>query len=100
MNTNRIAAGILSVVLSALLGWAIVAGGGDLRTRILLGGGVALGVLYTAFGRVPDWIRDRIGGTITDDDDPSNISPRVYLPIILGAILVAVGAFVVAVCML
>ena len=100
MNTNRVAAGILSLVLSALLGWSIVAGVGDLRTRIILGGGVALGVLYTAFGRVPDWIRDRTGGTLTDDDDPSNISPRVYLPIILGAILVAIGAFVVVVSML
>jgi hypothetical protein len=100
MNTYRIAAGILSVVLSALLGWAIVAGVGDLRSRILLGVGVALGALYTAFGRLPDWIRDRTGGTITDDNDPSNIPPRVYLPIILGAILVAVGAFVVAVFML
>ena len=95
MNTNRITAGILSLALSALLGWSIVSGVGDLRTRIILGGGVALGVLYTAFGRLPDWIRDHTGGAITDDDDPSNISPRVYLPIIFGVILVAVVAVVV-----
>jgi len=29
---------------------------------------------------------------MTDDDDPTNISPRVYLPIVVGAILVAVIA--------
>jgi hypothetical protein len=92
MTPNRIVAGTLSLLLLVLLGWSIFSGIGDLRTRVILAVGVALGLLYTAFGRLPDWIVDHSGGSITDDDDPSNISPRVYMPIVFGAILVAVIA--------
>ena len=97
MSTNRIAAVALSVVLVALLSWSILAGVGDIRTRIILGVGVLLGLLYAAIGHVPDWIVDYSGGSITNDDDPSNISPRVYLPILLGVVVVAVTTFVVVV---
>ncbi len=58
---------------------------------------MTLGSLYTAFGRLPDWIVENSGGSITDDDDPSNVSARVYLPILLGVILIAFAVFVVAV---
>ena len=94
MTTNRIAAGALSLVLLALLGWSLFAGVGDVRTCVMLGIGAILGLLYTAIGRVPDWIVDYSGGSITDDDDPSNISPRIYLPILFSVIVVAVIAFV------
>ena len=94
MTTNRIAAGALSLVLLALLGWSIIAGVGDVRTWGTLGLGAMLGVLYTAIGRVPDWIIDHSGGFITDDTDPSNLSPRIYLPILFGVIALAVIAFV------
>ena len=93
MTTNQIASGILSLVLLALLGWCIFAGVGDVRTWAFLGVGVILGGLYTAFGRLPHWIADYSGGSITDDDDPANISPRVYLPILLGVIVIAAAAF-------
>ncbi|MCC6507774.1 MAG: hypothetical protein IT423_01605 [Pirellulaceae bacterium] len=68
----------------------MIAGIGDLKTRVILAMGVTFGSLYTALGRLPDWMVNFSRGTITDDEDPANISPRVYLPIILGAILVAV----------
>ena len=97
MTSNRIAAGVLSIVILGLLGWAIFAGVGNLHTRIILGVGAVLGILYTAIGRVPDWIIDASGGGITDDDDPSNISPRVYLPILLVVITIAVIAFIVVI---
>lgn len=80
-----------------LLGWCVVARVGDLRTWVVLGSGVTQGSLYTAFGRLPDWIVENSGGSITDDDDPSNVSARVYLPILLGVILIAFAVFVVAV---
>jgi hypothetical protein len=89
MTTNRIASGILSLILSALLGWSLFAGVGDFRTRVMLGCGVAFGILYTLFGRIPNWARKFGGGSITDDDDPANISPRVYLPILFCVILIA-----------
>lgn len=92
MTLKRIAAAILTLLLLVLLGWSIFAGVGDLRTRIILAAGVVLGSLYITFGRLPDWIVDQSGGSITHDNDPSNISPRIYLPIVLGAILVAVIA--------
>jgi hypothetical protein len=95
MNTNRIAACIFSFLLLALLGWSVFAGVGDVRTWIMLGVGTLLGALYAVFGRLPDWITEYSGGSITADDDPSNISPRVYLPIVFGIIVVAVTVFVV-----
>ncbi len=95
MNAKRIAAVILTLVLSALLGWSIFAGVGDLRTRIILCVGIALGLLYATMGRLPAWILDLADGRITDDDDPSNIPPRVYLPILFGVIAIAVIGFVV-----
>lgn len=95
MTTNRIVASVLSIVLLALLGWSIFAGVADLRIWGMLGAGAVLGLLYTAFGSIPDWIIDHCGGAITDDDDPSNISPRVYLPILFGIITAAVIAFFV-----
>ena len=93
MTTNRITAGVLSLVLLALLGWCIFAGVGDMRTWLILGVGAAFGLIYTALGRLPNWIADHSGGTITDDDDPSNISPRVYVPLLLGVIVIAVLVF-------
>jgi hypothetical protein len=94
MTINRIIAGALSLVLLVLLGWAVFAGVGDIRTWVMLGFGAVLGLLYTVIGRVPDWIVNYSGGSITDDDDPSNISPRVYLPILFGVIVVAVTTMV------
>ena len=95
MNTKRVFAGAFSFLLLALLGWSIFAGVGDVRTYITLGVGATLGILYTVVGRVPSWIVSNSFGTITDDDDPSNISPRIYLPILFGIIVVAVIAVVV-----
>ena len=42
-----------------MLGWTIVRGVGDLRTQIILGVGVVLGVVYTAYGlrSLLDWGR-------------------------------------------
>jgi len=76
MKTNRIVAGTLSIVLLALLGWSIFAGVGDVRTWVMLGVGVALGVLYTAFGRLPEWIVDYSGSSITDNDDLQHVPTR------------------------
>ncbi|MBI1310391.1 hypothetical protein GC176_03720 [bacterium] len=91
---------MLAVLLAALLAWSIVAGVGNLRTQILIGIGVVLGLVYTCFGHLPEWIVDCSGLSITDDDDPSNIPPRIYLPILLGVILLALAAVAVAVFLL
>ena len=96
MTPKRLIAGTLSFLLWVLLGWSVFAGIGDLKTRIILAAGGALGSLYSVLGRLPDGIVENSGGFITDDDDPSNISPVVYLPIVLGAILIAVIASCVA----
>ncbi|MEM9943681.1 MAG: hypothetical protein AAF939_19110 [Planctomycetota bacterium] len=93
MATRRIVASALSIVILALFVWSIIGGVGDLRTKIILGVGALLGFLYAAIGRIPDWIVDFGGGTITHDDDPSNLSPRFYLPILIGVILFAAIAF-------
>ncbi len=91
MTPNRIVAGTLSLLLLVSLGWSLFSGIGNLRTRIILAVGVVLGSLYTAFGRLPAWIVDHSGGSITDDDDPSNILPRVC-PIQMKRVLDVGGA--------
>ena len=97
MSPTRITAGLLSLVLLGLLVWTIVRGVGDIRTQLLIGVGAVLGIAYAAYGRLPDWLISLSGGSLTADDDPSNISPRVYLPIIGGVILLAVVAFVIVI---
>ena len=97
MTTHRIVAAALSLGLLVLLGWSIFTGVGDVRTWIVLGVGATLGLVYTVIGRVPDWIIDYSGGSITSDDDPANLSPRVYLPILFVVIVLAVIAFIIAI---
>lgn len=97
MTRTRILAGLLTLVLLALLGWCIVRGVGDVRTQVILGGGSLLGVLYTVFGRLPDWLIEHSGGSLAADDDPGNIPARVYLSVIGAAILLAIVAFVVVI---
>jgi len=95
MNTNRIAAGVLTLFLLALLGWSVFPGVGDIRTWLMLGVGVGLGGLYTIFGKLPQWVVLNSGGSVTDDNDPSNIPVLVYMPILHGVIVAAVLALVV-----
>lgn len=89
MRAKRIAVGLLSLVLIIILFWSIFTGVGDVRLQIILAVGIILGLLYTTLGRLPSWMIALSGGYITADDDPSNISPRVYLPILIGVMLVA-----------
>lgn len=93
MTTNRIVSGILTLVLMTLLGWSVFAGFGDVRIWITLGVGAAIGILYTVLGRLPEWIVDHSGGSITRDQDPTNLAPRIYLPILIGVVVVAVAVF-------
>ena len=84
-------------MLLALLGWNLARGEGDVRTQVMLGAGSCLGALYTIFGRLPDWLIEHSGGSLVADDDPGNISPRVYLSVIGATLLLAVVVFVVVV---
>ena len=97
MTTNRIIAAVMSCVLFALLAWSIYSKSGDTRTLIMVSVGAVLGLVYAMFGRLPGWVVALSGSSITDDDDPSNIPARVYLPILLGVIVTAVVAFVVVI---
>ncbi len=100
MKPKRFVAGLLSLVLLAFLG-ATFLGGSDgedlLEVRIALGVSAVLGMVYAWQGRLPDWALELGDGRLTQDDDPSNISPRVYLPILLALVLALVLAYVVLV---
>ena len=85
----------LSVLLLALLGVSILNGVGDLRVLVLLGIGAVLGLVYAVSGELPEWIIRYSGGKITADDDSANISPRTYLPILLGVVVLAIVICVV-----
>lgn len=93
MSSNQIAAVALSLLLLALLAWSILAGVGNLHIILLLGIGSILGLVYAVKGQLPDWIIDH-SACLTHDDDLSNISPRIYLPILLGVIALAVIALI------
>jgi hypothetical protein len=99
MTQKRISAAILSVVLTALLAWTVIGGVADRRTQIMLGFGAVLGALYAVVGRLPEVFIRHSGGALTEDDDPSNLSPRFYLPIIGGAVLLAALAISIGVLM-
>ena len=85
------------MLLLVLLVWTFVGGVGDLRLQVLLGFGIVLGLVYAIYGRLPQWLLDLSGNKIVADDDPANISPRVYLPILGAVVLIAVLAFLVGV---
>ena len=62
--------------------------------------GIVLGVIYTLQGELPELLIDWSHGRLTADDDPSNISPKVYLPIVLGVIVIAFVALVIGLMLL
>jgi hypothetical protein len=90
----RIAVVALTVGLGALgfyTWWAGVGGG---RTLSLLCLGVVLGLLYTVRGGSLPSIVYRFGGTaITADADRRNLSPKFYLPILMGVAVAAVAVY-------
>jgi hypothetical protein len=94
MTSRQIAAGLLVILLASLLGWALIRGAADLKLQLLLVLGMILGTLYTVYGQLPDWLLQISGGRITADDDPGNLSPRVYLTVLLVVLLLAAAIFV------
>ncbi len=91
--TRRLTVGLLVVVLSVLLAWCQIQGVGDDRVMAYLCLGIFLGGIYTFNGHLPGWLFTFTGGSLRADDDPANIPPRVYLPILAVVILIAVIAF-------
>lgn len=78
---KRIAALLLTLTLVGLGLYTWRAGVGDRQTLVLLGFGSAWGLLYTIRGgSLPPLIYKLGEGKITADDDPSNLSPKFYLP--------------------
>lgn len=90
---KRIAVAMITVVIALTFFQAWRAGNADLRLLFALGFGVMLGIVYLIIGEVPDWLARH---TVADDDDAGNISPVVYLPILLLILVVAIAAFVFA----
>src|SRR4051812_36939923 len=63
----------------------------DQGVLVLLLAGIVLGVVYTVRGgSLPPWLKRLGGGSkITADDDPRNLSPKVYLPVLMFVVVVA-----------
>ena len=87
---RRAAVLVLTLMLSCLAIYVWRAKVGDQRVLFLLSTGILLGVVYTIRGgSLPLWVH-RIGGNkITNEDDPRNLSPKLYLPVLLAVIVVA-----------
>jgi hypothetical protein len=94
---RRVAALVLTLALVAVGGWSVA--NGIIGTLPVLLIGIALGVTYVVRGgSLPQWVywmgKSRYGvRRITPDDDPSNLPWRVYLPVLLGMLLLAALVF-------
>ena len=87
---RRAAVLLLTMMLGGLAIYVWRAKVGDQRVLWLLGTGTLLGVIYTIRGgSLPPWVYRFGGGRITNEDDPRNLSPKVYLPVLLAVIMVA-----------
>lgn len=93
MKAKRITVLLLTLLLAALLAWSLIAQVGDARTRWLLLAGAIFGSFYSFYGSIPDWAANLTG--INADDDPENLSPRIYLTIILVVLIVAGAALAI-----
>jgi hypothetical protein len=88
MGAKRIAVLILAMLLATIGIYAWARGVATAQLGSLLCVSISLAILYVWRGNsLPDFIyRYEI---VQRDDDPRNISPRVYLPLILAALIVA-----------
>ena len=86
---RRATALLLSLLLAALAIHTWRTNPHDHSLLILLFTGVLLGLLYAALGALPSWLLHITGNKLTSDDDPQNLSPRLYLPILAAAIALA-----------
>lgn len=83
---------MLTLLLAALLCYALFTGVGERDTIVLLCVGIVLGTLYTLRRLLPSIVLrlSRLdGGEITADDDPRNLRFKVYGPILLAALVIA-----------
>ncbi len=99
---KRLAALGLSLVLLTLLIVGLVRGTVDAKVAGLMILGMIVGASFALRGELPSSLYtstesrwDLLGLKLTEDNDPRNISPRIYLPILLT--LIALGAAALAV---
>jgi hypothetical protein len=95
---KRVAALVLTLALATLAMYTWRAGTGDSHVLLMMSFSVVLGALYVIRGgSLPSFMYRNshwAGGTgIAADDDPGNISPKVYLPILLIVIVAAAALY-------
>lgn len=101
-NAKRIVALVLTLLLCVCTVLIWRQGGGNIRIFVGLGVGIVLGFCFVIRVSLPDSVYRasdspwNLGGQVTADDDPRNISPRVYLPILAAVLVIAGIAIVVA----
>jgi hypothetical protein len=78
---------ILAIVLATLGLYSWASGLAPPRILWIIGFGVILAGIYVVRGSLPEFIHRF--ADINRDDDPTNLLPRVYLPIVIAALLVA-----------
>lgn len=93
-RAKRVVVLVLVLCLTGLGLYMWHAGVGGRAMFSLLGAGVALGLLCVLRGgSLPPLVHRLAGSSLTRDDDPRNLSPRVYLPILLLALAAAAVAY-------
>jgi hypothetical protein len=89
MKGKQVAVAVLAAGLASLGLYGWWTGTADRRLLWSIGCGLAVAVIYVARGgSLPGFVH-RYGG-VHSNDDPTNIAPRIYLPLLLLAIVIAV----------
>ena len=92
MQTKQWIVGFLTTALMAIAIYAWATGTATAEMLRLIAVGVVLATIYLIRGgQLPGW-PSRVAN-VRPDDAPGNISPRIYLPIVFAAILVATILF-------
>lgn len=99
-HSKRIVALILTFFLVIVLALMIFTSLPAKESGVIIFG-IILGTIYVIRGgSLPNWYIEftqkfdfYTGGHVTADDNPSNLSPKIYLPIIFAAILIALIAY-------
>jgi hypothetical protein len=92
MSIKRMVVLLLVVGIAVLGLLAIRAGTAEPDQLVILATGIVLGIIYLVRGgSLPDWIHRYFN--VNAEDDPSNLPPRIYLPILIAVLVIASLAY-------
>jgi hypothetical protein len=94
MSIKRLVVLLLVAGIAVLGLLAVRAGTAEPGQLAIFATGIVLGMVYLIRGgSLPDWVHRYFD--VNADDDPSNLPPRIYLPVLIAVIVIASLAFLI-----